>query len=623
MPLPEFSKTFGAERFSFWLLGGWTLLIAVSAGWNIHAINRDTIDKARVEARTIFEHNLAYRRWNSLHGGVYAAVSEHNPPNPYLLVAGRDLAADDGRRLTMINPFRMTKQAYDLLRQHTPELAALNRTVSLSPLNPENEPDGWERTALLSFEEGVDEVTEITLIEGRHYMRLLAPYVTEEQCLKCHAVQGYRQGDIRGGMSISVPMAPYFEIANASRNSILINHLLLWLLGGGGILLLTRSLVRYQRAIAESEEKFRIVSEYAHHFEWWIDENNAIAFISPSCLRVTGYSREEFMARPQLLYETIHPGDRALIRDHIFNVEEVLQEDRTFRIVTKEGRIRWLAHTCSPIVIEGRYRGKRGSNRDITDTKQLEEELLQARKMECLGHFAGGVAHDFNNILTSITTFAHLLEDEMEGGQEHLRDYFSHMLVAAKLGKNMTSNLLAFGSRQIVRPAPVRLNGRIDEVATIIQALLSEDIELRRNLAADELPVLADCHQVEQILINLCTNARDAMLQGGVLRIETRRLGLAAPHPGRFGDIPAGTYMVLAVADTGFGIPPGNMDHIFEPFFSTKDRCRGTGLGLAIVSRIVSENNAFIDVSSEMGQGTTFRIFFPALGETETETGDR
>ncbi|MDA8163895.1 MAG: PAS domain S-box protein [Desulfobacteraceae bacterium] len=617
--LQEFSQKFGARKFSLWLLGVWTALIAVSAGWNLYANKRDTIDKALVEARTIFEHNLAYRRWNTLYGGVYAPATEQNPPNTFLPPEGREITTTDGRVLTLINPFRMTSQVYDLLRQRSPELAVMNRTVSLNPLDPENSPDPWERAALLSFEQGAGEVSEITQIEGRPYLRLLAPYVTEEKCLKCHAPQGYRLGDVRGGMSIAVPLAPYLAIAASSRNSILINHFLLWLLGSGAILLLTRSLARYETAMAESEEKFRIVSEHAHHFEWWIDERNEIAFISPSCRRITGYSREELTARPQLLFEIIHPDDRAAIRDHILNSGEGQVEERTFRIVTKDGQIRWLAHTCSPIAIEGRYRGKRGSNRDITDQKQLEEELLQAKKMECLGHFAAGVAHDFNNILTSVTTFAHLLEDEVEGNKEQLEDHFKHMLVAAKLGRNMTSNLLAFGSRQAARPTPIRLNGLIDEVASIIRALLTDEIMLRLSLADDELPVLADAHQVEQVLINLCTNARDAMVQGGVLRIETRRLALAAPLRGRFVDIPGGTYMALAVADSGFGIPPKNMPHIFEPFFSTKDRCRGTGLGLAIVDRIVGENGAYIDVQSEMGQGTTFRIFFPASGAV---TGD-
>ncbi|MEJ2032755.1 MAG: ATP-binding protein [Deltaproteobacteria bacterium] len=615
MSLYKFRNKFGTRKFSFWLLGGWTLLIAASAGWNIYANHRDTIDKARSEARTILAYNLAYWRWNSLQGGVYAAASAQHSPDPFRMLNSVSLTLDHGPLFAKITPLRMTQQVFDLLRRHSPELAAVNRTVSLHPLDPENRPDKWERAALLSFGKGRSGESKITEIGGESYLRLLVPYVTEKECLNCHAERGYQVGDIRGGMSIAVPMAPFEQVAASSRHSILVTHLLLWLLGSSGILLLTRSLSRSQRAVAESEEKFRIVSEFAHHFEWWIDEKNEIAFISPSCQRITGYSREDFLARPQLLFEIVHPDDRALIRKHILDPGEGPAEDRTFRIITKEGQIRWLAHSCSHISIDGKYLGKRGSNRDITDKKGLEEQLLQAKKMECLGHFAAGVAHDFNNILSSITTFAHLLEDEVENKNGQTKHYFNHMLVAAKLGRNMTSNLVAFGSRQIARPVPIRLNSLVKEVTDIIMTLLPEEIEFFCNLAEDERPVRADPHQVEQILINLCTNARDAMPQGGVLRIESRRLDPGRSRPGQFGDIPAGSYMMVSVVDSGFGIPPSNMPHIFEPFFSTKERSQGTGLGLAIVNGIVRENGAFIDVLSEMGQGTTFGIFFPLLAE--------
>ena len=158
------------------------------------------MERARIEAQTIFQHNLAYRRWNAARGGVYAEVTDENLPNPYILSDMRDVTTKEGVKLSLINPFQMTKQAYELLSKQSP-LASINRTVSLKPLNPENRPDLWETKALRAFEGGKTEFSEITEINGLPYMRVLKPYITEEGCLKCHGHQGYGVGDIRGAIA--------------------------------------------------------------------------------------------------------------------------------------------------------------------------------------------------------------------------------------------------------------------------------------------------------------------------------------------------------------------------------------------------------------------------------------
>ncbi len=600
------------QKFFIFLLGFWTLLIVLSAFWNLHENYKDITGKAKVEARTILQHNLAYRRWNSLHGGVYAKVSPANPPNPYIVVENRDILTTEGLKLTLINPFQMTKQAYALLRKQSPYLAVKNRTVSLNPLNPENYPDAWESKALLAFEEGKTEVTELTDIMGDPYLRLLAPYVTEKRCLKCHEHQGYNIGDIRGGMSIAVPMQPYFDSALRTKNTIFYTHLTIWGLGSLVIILFAYGLARYKRAITDSEEKFRIVSEFAYNFECWVKETGELAFISPSCERVTGYSREEFYDNPKLIQQIVHPDDRENFKNHIVDIRDPAHEEIEYRILTKGGETRWMSHACTPIFDKGQFLGRRGSTRDITDKIRLEEQLFQAQKMECLGHFAGGVAHDFNNVLSSITTFTHLLQDDLDENDDDLHEYIDHIIIAAKLGRNLTSNLLAFGRRQISRPKNIHLNELIYNISTIVRSLISEDIECKVSLSKEEFPIIADPHQIEQIVINLSTNARDAMPEGGELCIKTNMILLDKPRAGTFGNIPAGDYMVLSVADTGHGIDTKDLNHIFEPFFTTKDSCKGTGLGLSIVCNIIQENKAFVDVESIINKGTTFRVFLPA-----------
>lgn len=568
------------------------------------------IERARLEAQTIFQHNLAYRRWNTAHGGVYAEITDENQPNPYIISPKRDVITQDGTKLTLINPFQMTRQAYELLSRQSP-LASINRTVSLRPLNPANTPDEWETKTLKAFENGETELSEITMINGLPYMRVLRPYIAEKGCLKCHGHQGYKVGDIRGAMSIAVPMQPYYATAAKTTRIMLITHLFLWLFGGGAIVLFSRGLRRYQGAIEESERKFRIVSEFAYDFDFWLKENGEFVFMSPSCERITGYSQKEFMETPDFLKAIIHPDDADNYCNHIVDFRSPLHEDMEFRIITKNGQVKWLSHFCGPIYVNGEFLGRRASNRDITEKKALEEKLMQSSKMESLGQFAGRIAHDFNNILTAVGGFAHLLGDQLKNKDKNSEEYVEHIFLAVKFGKNLTSNLLTFGRKQIVNPVNVKLSQIINTISDMLKTLVTEEIELNISAAENEGPVFADPYQIGQIIINLCTNAKDAMPYGGKLHIKTGPFVLSEKYESKYVTIPPGTYMMLSVRDTGAGMGKETMDHIFEPFFSTKESGKGTGLGLSIVHSIVQQYNGFIDLESGKDRGTTFTILFP------------
>ena len=249
---------------------------------------------------------------------------------------------------------------------------------------------------------------------------------------------------------------------------------------------------------------------------------------------------------------------------------------------------------------------------DITERKHLESQLLQSQKMEAIGTLAGGVAHDFNNILTAIIGFAAILQMDMEKDNPK-RAYLDQILTAAQKAANLTQSLLAFSRKQQIDLKPHRMNDIVEQTTKLLKRLLTEDIGLKVALTSDNPSVMADITQMDQILINLATNARDAMPKGGTLRIETGMVRLDDEFIKVQGYGVPGNYAVLSVSDTGLGMDKKTKEHIFEPFFTTKEVGKGTGLGLSTVYGLVKQHNGYITVDSELNKGTMFRIYFPLV----------
>ena len=246
------------------------------------------------------------------------------------------------------------------------------------------------------------------------------------------------------------------------------------------------------------------------------------------------------------------------------------------------------------------------------EQEKLHSQLLQAQKMEAVGHLAGGMAHDFNNILTAIIGYANMMKIKVPA-DEQLAFYASQILSAADRAARLTKSLLAFSRKQVIEPKPVDLNEIVQSVTKIAKRLIGEDIEFRTVLRDKSMNVLADSGQMEQVLLNLCTNARDAMPHGGQLIIETDLVEFdERSRKVNYLDR-AGRYGVICVSDTGAGMDEGTRKQIFEPFFTTKEVGKGTGLGLSIVYGIVKQHNGTINVYSEPGKGTTFKIYLPAI----------
>jgi signal transduction histidine kinase len=321
-----------------------------------------------------------------------------------------------------------------------------------------------------------------------------------------------------------------------------------------------------------------------------------------------GYTEDELRT---MEVTDIHPKDA--LTGAVAEFEAQRRKEKTLAAdvpcLRKDGAIVHADINSVPITIDGAVCNA-GFFRDITERKVLEAQLLQAQKMEAVGMLAGGIAHDFNNILTAIIGYGSLLQMKMNES-DPLKHNADQIIAAADRAAHLTQSLLAFSRKQIIDPKPVNLNRIIKEVEKLLARIIGEDIELRTAVEEEELIVMADSSQLEQLLMNLATNARDAMPEGGLITISTSRLAMDADYIKAHGYGEPGPYALISFEDTGIGINKKIQEKIFEPFFTTKEVGKGTGLGLSIVYGIVKQHGGFINVYSEPGRGTTFRICFP------------
>jgi PAS domain S-box-containing protein len=370
---------------------------------------------------------------------------------------------------------------------------------------------------------------------------------------------------------------------------------------------------RMDRELLESERKFRTAFEEAAVGMCLTSVDHRFLTVNRSFCTMLGYSSEELSAMDWI--EVTHPLDREKCRvwsDRILAGEE-LSPSMEKRYLHRNGRIVW------GLVTKVLLRGDAGEPlyfvnqiQDVTELKNLENQLRHSQKMEALGTLTGGIAHDFNNILTAIIGYGGLLEMNLEG-TEPLGEYVGNILSAADRAATLTQSLLAFGRKQTLEQRVVDLNEVVGGVGKFLLRLLREDIELRTSLAPEVCMVLVDSGQIEQVLMNLATNARDAMPDGGRLAISTSVVDLGREFVATHGYGTPGRYALLTVSDNGRGMDEETRNRIFEPFFTTKEVGKGTGLGLSMAYGIVKSHLGYITCYSEPGGGTTFRVYLPLV----------
>jgi PAS domain S-box-containing protein len=368
------------------------------------------------------------------------------------------------------------------------------------------------------------------------------------------------------------------------------------------------------------EERARLSSAVEQAAEAIVitDRDAMIQYVNPAFEQVTGYRREEVLGQnPRLLKSG--KQDAAFYLEMWSKLTRGEAWSGYFSNKRKDGTLYEAEATISPVRdATGQVVNYVAVERDVTRERQLEHQLLQVQKMEAIGQLAGGVAHDFNNLLTIITGYSELALDRLEPDAPQ-RGYLNEIKKAGDRATSLTRQLLAFGRRQVLAPQVLDLNSVVSNMGRMLRRVIGEDIELVTILPPDLGTVRVDPGQIEQVILNLALNARDAMPQGGKLTIETSKVDLDQAYIGAHAGIAQGPYVLLAISDTGCGMDAETQRHIFEPFFTTKEQGKGTGLGLATVYGIIKQSGGYIWVYSEPGGGTSFKIYFPRLAERAAE----
>lgn len=362
-------------------------------------------------------------------------------------------------------------------------------------------------------------------------------------------------------------------------------------------------------ALEQSEERYRKIVETASEGIWILDEGCRTRFVNSKMAAMLGRTTREMIGSSAAEFLCGEDKNQSLseLRSGTASGSTV-----DLRLKKNDGTEIWTLVSSCPLLDSSGRGGLLAMVTDVTERKTLEDQFRQAQKLEAVGRLAGGVAHDFNNILSIITGHSQLLLRNLEAGSP-LHDQVEKIAAAADQASNLTRQLLSFSRRRIVKAEVIDLNGAVTNFARMCRPILDDQVRLVTKLDAGTGSIRADAGQLDQVLMNLVVNARDAMPHGGTLTIETKSVDLAEGdlrlHRGK----QPGAYVLLVVSDTGIGMDAETQTHAFEPFFTTKEEGKGTGLGLSTVYGIVSQHDGWVELKSELGQGTSFSIYLPRL----------
>lgn len=378
-----------------------------------------------------------------------------------------------------------------------------------------------------------------------------------------------------------------------------------------------------EQALRESEERFRQLAENITESVFWMSDPKALQmlYVSPAYDRIWGGSSKSLYANFMEWIEAIVPEDRQRIQTSFFEQSLLGNYDEEYRIMRPDGSIRWIRDRRFPIKdLTGIPYRVVGIAEDITNRKLTEAALRRTERLESLGILASGIAHDLNNVLTPIIGIAQLLPLQVPNLDEQARRLLQILNESAYRGTDLVKQILSFTSGIESNPTNTQVSHLLWEIQKIIQQVFPKNIELFTDLPQDLKLIAADATLLHQVFMNLCVNARDAMPNGGQLSIVAENVAIDENYARMDMEAQVGSYVMVEIADTGMGMQPEILDRIFDPFFTTKEIGKGTGLGLATAIGIVKSHHGFINVYSEVGKGSQFKVYLPATDASETET---
>jgi PAS domain S-box-containing protein len=613
---------FDQVKYLFWgLVILWTGIIVASLVWNFREQKEKIFEIARNSAHITYEKDVIYRRWVAKQGGVYVPVSKHTPPNPYLKVPERDIFTSSGLLLTLVNPAYMTRQVNDMATN----IYSRSHITSLNPIRPQNSPDLWETSALRSFEKGIKEVSSIDKVAGDENMRVMHPFITEKPCLKCHASQGYKEGDIRGGISTSIPMAPLWAIERPFITKISLAHLLLWITGISGIAISKKSLEKqiFAREMAEveliqSENKLRIVADFTYDWEYWRKPDGSFVYISPSCERITGYTSEEFMQDPDLYLRIIHPDDSRRMSEHFRkDLSHPQLWEMEFRIIHRDGRERWIGHACrSMLNAQGQILGRRASNRDITERKRAEEELRKSRdELDIKIQERTAELLQVNETLRNLSSkLMSVQEDERKRVALEVHDVLGSSLIAIKFKAEEAVYHLS-------KDGTSHMSKLLEALTTLVHDAIKEVRRIQDDLRPphlDDLGIVATlawfCRRFETIYSGIEVGQKVTIreeevpdhLKVAIFRITQEAMNNIAKHAKAesvyLGLRKVNNTIELSIKDNGEG---------FDPESLPSGALLKKGLGLSSMNERAKFSGGSFSIDSVKGKGTIIRAVWP------------
>jgi PAS domain S-box-containing protein len=372
---------------------------------------------------------------------------------------------------------------------------------------------------------------------------------------------------------------------------------------------------RQEDRLRSSEARLARAQRMANLGSWEQDVDSGELQLSEDSCRIFGLQPVDFRTTMETLFSRIHPEDQVSVRETIQKAPArrgCSQIDH--RIILPDGTERFLRQYIEPLENDAGRSCLLGTVQDVTEYKHLEEKFRRAQRLEGIARLAGGVAHDFNNLLVVINGYAEMILSQLKS-DDPLRDQIQEIIDAGKRAAALTRQLLAFSRKQVLRPRAIDLDNLLSGIEKMLRRLIREDIEIRQDFTPELWHVRADPDQIEQVIMNLAVNARDAMPKGGVLTIGTSNVELGELEVKGFQDLKPGRYVSLTVTDTGTGMTAETKRRLFEPFFTTKPAGEGTGLGLSMVYGIVKQHGGDVSFYSEPGLGSTFKIYWPATDQ--------